>query len=407
MCSDTIPISIRRRCNKNLMQGASGVISTRGCMKHARVLVFSSLRVIAVLVGMACMPAHADDYSDVSQLVRVGKLPEALSRADKFLATQPKDPQMRFIKGVIQRDSGKTAEAIATFTKLTEDYPELPEPYNNLAVMYAGQSQFDKARAALEMAIRTNPSYATAHENLGDIYAKLASQAYNKALQLDSNNQAVVPKLALIREIFSSNTAKTQRPVTAPTNPPASAAPALAAKPAAPVPTPPVAVAALTPPKPAAATAPVTAVPPPKPALVPAPTAPVVAPTPAAASKAAPTPSVDSPAAKEVEAAVAKWASVWSARDVNAYLASYGKDFEPAGAMSRKTWEAERQQRISGKSSISVKIDKLSVSVNGNHASAKFRQDYKAGGLAVSSHKTLDFVKVGERWLIVKETVGN
>ena len=170
-------------------------------MKHARVLVFSSLRVIAVLVGMACMPAHADDYSDVSQLVRVGKLPEALSRADKFLATQPKDPQMRFIKGVIQRDSGKTAEAIATFTKLTEDYPELPEPYNNLAVMYAGQSQFDKARAALEMAIRTNPSYATAHENLGDIYAKLASQAYNKALQLDSNNQAVVPKFsAAIRQ---------------------------------------------------------------------------------------------------------------------------------------------------------------------------------------------------------------
>ena len=94
---------------------------------------------------------------------------------------------------MIQRESGKPTDAIATFTKLTEDYPELPEPYNNLAVLYAGQSQFDKARAALEMAIRTNPSYATAHENLGDVYAKLASQAYNKALQLDAANAACRP----------------------------------------------------------------------------------------------------------------------------------------------------------------------------------------------------------------------
>jgi ketosteroid isomerase-like protein len=116
---------------------------------------------------------------------------------------------------------------------------------------------------------------------------------------------------------------------------------------------------------------------------------------------------VDSDAVQQVEAAITKWASVWSARDVKAYLASYGKDFDPPGSMSRKAWEEERQARISGKSSISVKIDKISVSVNGNHAVAKFHQDYKANGLAIGSHKTLDFAKVGERWLIVKETVGN
>jgi ketosteroid isomerase-like protein len=112
-------------------------------------------------------------------------------------------------------------------------------------------------------------------------------------------------------------------------------------------------------------------------------------------------------ATKDVETAVAKWASVWSARDVKAYLASYGKEFDPPGAMGRKAWEEERTQRINGKASISVKIDKLSVRVTGNQAIAKFRQDYKAGGLAVSSHKTLDFAKVGDRWQIVKETVGN
>src|SRR5262249_22235720 len=156
---------------------------------------------------------RADEYSDVNQLLRGGKLPEALTKADQYLAGKPKDPQMRFIKGVILTEQGKTNDAIATFQKLTEDYPELPEPYNNLAVLYAGQAQFDKARAALEMAIRTNPSYATAHENLGDVYAKLASQAYSRALQLDSSNTAVQPKLALIRELFSANPKVSAAPV--------------------------------------------------------------------------------------------------------------------------------------------------------------------------------------------------
>jgi hypothetical protein len=88
-------------------------------------------------------------------------------------------------------------------------------------------------------------------------------------------------------------------------------------------------------------------------------------------------------------------------------LAAYGKDFDPPGSVGRKAWEEERTQRIISKASISVKVDKLVVSVNGNHAIAKFRQSYKAGGLAISSHKTLDFSKVNDHWQIVKETVVN
>ena len=131
------------------------------------------LRLLTLAITLMACVAHADEYQEVSQLIRAGKLPEAAAKADQHLAAKPKDPQMRFLKGVIQRDSGKTMESISTFIRLTEDYPELPEPYNNLAVLYAGQNQFDKARSALEMAIRTNPSYATAHENLGDVYAKV------------------------------------------------------------------------------------------------------------------------------------------------------------------------------------------------------------------------------------------
>ena len=172
-------------------------------MTHAGTTLPSTLRLLALAAALwVPAAAFADDYADVNQLMRSGKPAEALAKADQYLAAKPKDPQMRFIKGVIQTETGRTADAIATFSKLNEDYPELPEPYNNLAVLYAGQSQFDKAREALEAAVRANPSYAIAHENLGDVYARLAGIAYGKAQQLDAANASVQPKLALIRQLF-------------------------------------------------------------------------------------------------------------------------------------------------------------------------------------------------------------
>lgn len=328
----------------------------------------------AATLGSPLAWAQGDEYAEVNRLVRAGQLNEAMLKVDQYLAGKPRDPQMRFIKGVIQTESGKSNDAIATFAKLTEDYPELPEPYNNLAVLYAGQSQFDKARAALEMAIRTNPSYATAHENLGDVYAKLASQAYSKALQLDSNNQGVAPKLSLIRNLFAAD-ARSARPATAV----AAAAPS-----AAPVPTPPA------PPSPAAK---------PPVAAAPAPAAPAAAP-------AAPAPAaVD--AQGDVEAAVSAWAKAWSSKNVSAYLGAYGPAFTPPGGQSRAAWEAERRSRIEPRSRIGVGINDLNVTVNGDRASARFRQDYTSDNLNVTSRKTLDLVKSGNRWLIVRESTGS
>jgi Flp pilus assembly protein TadD len=156
----------------------------------------------ALAWALCATPALADDYADVSQLMRAGQHAQAMVRADQYLAAKPRDPQMRFLKGVLQTEMGRSADALATFTKLTEDYPELPEPYNNLAVLHAARSDFDKARAALEMAIRTNPGYATAHENLGDVYARLAAQSYGRAQQYDAANATAAPKLALIRQLF-------------------------------------------------------------------------------------------------------------------------------------------------------------------------------------------------------------
>ena len=352
---------------------------------HALSKTFRLLTFAAVLMGSA---AWADDYSDVNQLLRAGKHPEALARADQYLVGKPRDPQMRFIKGVIQTEAGRPADAISTFNKLTEEYPELPEPYNNLAVLYAGQSQFDKARAALEMAIRTNPSYATAHENLGDVYAKLASQAYSKALQLDAGNTGVQPKLALIRELFAPGGGKTvQAQARAPVPAPAPA-PAVVAK----TPAPAVVARAPAPQMSGGAVAPAPA---PAPAVA-------AAPSPAPAASAA----ASSGNSREVEAAVQAWAVAWASKDMGGYLGAYGKEFDPPGKMSRTAWESERRARIVGKNRIAVKLSDVAVSVNGSKAVAKFKQAYSADALNVSSRKTLELIKAGDRWLIVRESTG-
>ena len=336
----------------------------------------TALRGLFVIATLSASLAQADDYADVSKMLRAGQVNEAMVKADQYLATKPRDPQMRFIKGVIQTEAGKTNDAIATFTQITQDYPELPEPYNNLAVLYAGQSQFDKARAALEMAIRTNPSYATAHENLGDVYARLASQAYGKALQLDSANAGVQPKLALIRTLFSADSRAT-------TQKPAIAAAAVPAQPP-------------TKPLPAASPAPAV-VASAKPAATPAP-----APVPAPASA----PAASTNGEKDVEAAVRAWAQAWATKDMAAYLASYGQNFDTPGAQPRKAWESDRRTRIVGKSSISVKVTNLSINVQGTKATARFKQDYSADTLNVSSRKTLEMARVGDRWVITKESTG-
>ncbi|MGM9428387.1 tetratricopeptide repeat protein [Hydrogenophaga sp. MI9] len=324
---------------------------------------------VSAAMGATMAWAQSDDYAEVNRLLRAGQLADAMGKADQYLAGKPRDPQMRFLKGVIQTESGKPTDAIATFSKLTEDFPELPEPYNNLAVLYAGQSQFDKARAALEMAIRTNPSYATAHENLGDVYAKLASQAYSKALQLDAGNAAVAPKLSLIRNLFAAD-AKGVKPTSAA---PAAAAPVAAVKP-------PVTTAA-----PATATA---------------------APTPAPAP-AAPAPATANNGQGDVEAAVHAWAKAWSNKNMSGYLGAYASNFTPPGGQTRKDWEADRKARIVPRNKIDVGVSDLAVTVNGDRASVRFRQAYASDSISVSSRKTLDLVKSGNRWLIVRESTGS
>jgi tetratricopeptide (TPR) repeat protein len=126
-------------------------------------------------------PAPSDEYTDVQRLIRVKRYGEAMALAHKHLETKPRDAQMRFLLSVVQADIGERSQAIATLQGITADFPELAEPYNNLAVLQAAEGQLADARTSLEVAIRIDPAYAVAHENLGDVYLQLAQRAYARA----------------------------------------------------------------------------------------------------------------------------------------------------------------------------------------------------------------------------------
>ena len=359
-------------------------------------------RIALLLAALSLAPfwsawAQTDPLQEANQLFRQGQLDRAMDRVNGFLATRPKDAKGRFLKGLILTEQNKPSEAIRIFTELSQDYPELPEPYNNLAVLYASQGQYEKARASLEMAIRTHPSYATAHENLGDIYAKMASQAYDKALQLDRGNQAAQGKLNLIKDLFSQTTSANR-----PQSKVAVAKVEPQSVPAAqPVP-PPAKAAAAAPP---AATAAASAAPAAKTASAPvaeAPAAKAALAAPAPQQKAAPANNAD-----EVLRAVTAWARAWETNDVPGYLAHYAPDFQTPKGMSRKAWEAERKSRIAKPRKIEVQIDSPKVRFDEkNKAIVSFRQRYKSGSLDVTGGKTLVMIRNGDKWQIQQERSG-
>jgi len=159
----------------------------------------------AICMALLAAPlARADAYDDALKLSQSGQHAQVLTALDAALAHNASDPRLRFLKGLTFRQLQRTEDALAVFTALTQDYPELPEPYNNLAVLHAALGRYDQARVALETAVRLNPNYTVAHENLGDVYARLAGQAYARALQLEGNNPTLAAKQSTLSKVVPS-----------------------------------------------------------------------------------------------------------------------------------------------------------------------------------------------------------
>lgn len=312
---------------------------------------------LAIVAAAALFAAPAFSATAVEQAqaqLNSGDLPGALKTLDKYLAGSPQDAEARFTRGLVLVKLNKTEDAIKVFADLTRDYPQLPEPYNNLAVLYAQQGDYEKARDALEAALATHPAYATAHENLGDIYAALAGAAYNRASMLDTSNQAVRYKQNLINQLDTGIGAA------------AAAGPAIA--PAAPRPAAAVAAAAVANDPPAAA--------------------------PASADAAA------------VNTTLQAWAKAWSSRDVDAYLAQYAPDFVPEGGLSRATWEQQRRDRITRPTRIGVRALNPEVSkVGEDRMRVSFVQEYQSDTFSDQVNKVLEFRNTNGSWKIVREFI--
>jgi Flp pilus assembly protein TadD len=181
--------------------------------------MFRHLRVLTLLLLVAGMPAMAQDGRDLTEearkqyaaglkeasaLIKDRRFANAETRLDALLTQRPREPQARFLKGVVETEQGRIDAAIATFRALIEDYPELPEPYNNVAVLYAQRGEYGSARLALETAVRTAPNWAVAHENLGDIYARIAAEEYDRAAKLDRDNKSAPAKLTFVRNLLAA-----------------------------------------------------------------------------------------------------------------------------------------------------------------------------------------------------------
>jgi Flp pilus assembly protein TadD len=155
---------------------------------------------------------QTSDFQEASTLYRSGQYDQALARIDAWLKPRPRDARGRFLRGMILTQQNKLDDAERVYTDLTQDFPELPEPYNNLAVIYAERGDLNRARAQLEAALRANPKFTAAHENLGDIHTRLAAASYEQVLKLDAGNKTVADKLKAVNDLIPPRPSTARKP---------------------------------------------------------------------------------------------------------------------------------------------------------------------------------------------------
>jgi len=147
---------------------------------------------------------YGEQLKSARGLIAQKQFAEAIAILDRLTSDRPREPQARFLKGVALTDSDKLDEAIATFRGVLADFPELPEPHNNLAVLYARKGEYELARVELEAAIQAAPDYGVAYENLGDVHARLAAQNYERAIARDPRSKAAPAKLKVMRDLLAT-----------------------------------------------------------------------------------------------------------------------------------------------------------------------------------------------------------
>ncbi|MEO5339848.1 MAG: tetratricopeptide repeat protein [Magnetococcus sp. MYC-9] len=359
------------------------------------------LFILTAVLGVV-PPAVAGELDEIYRLTDEKKLDQAMKKLEAFLREHPRDAEARFLHGLILTGKSQSDEAIRVFRELGNDFPDLPEPYNNLAVLYAERGDYDNARQALLNAVRILPDYGTAHENLGDVYAKLASQSYAQALRVNASNTIVASKQETLKKLFTAPTGQAVAEAKGATEAKGAAETKGAAA------------------KQAAKQAAVAPAREPEPAVVqnvadsavrsevdPAASRPAATESrsEAAPESAAPAEGAANSVQGELERTVHAWAKAWSARKVEEYLSFYSeRSHVPEKFPDQEAWRQQRRLAIGAAGTIKVTLSNVKVTMtDAGHAQVTFNQNYWSRRYQDQVTKTLLLQKEGAAWKIVRE----
>lgn len=348
----------------------------------------------SLLLLLACGPvgfAQADAVRDARTALSQGNYNDAIATLAPVVESSPTDADARFMLGLAYAGAQKADAAIAVFRSLTRDFPELPEPHNNLAVLLAQQGNYEAARTALEGAIDTHKSYSTAYENLGDVYTVLATRSYNRVLELDKENEMVRTKLEMLDRINRATSSDTPTPSRSVTN---TTVASNSSQPEGRLITPTTRSSnqngAATNRSSTTSTSTATG--------TTSSTSRVITPTALASDDE------QAQARRDVLRAVTRWAEAWSEQDVAGYLNSYSPNFVPEGGVALSQWQNQRRSRLQAPSSIQVRVLNPRISLLSDRlALVSFKQDYNSDNYQDEVNKTLRLERTAVGWKIVRE----
>lgn len=281
------------------------------------------------------------DIPKLNKLIENKGYLEAKKIVDQLIDSDKDNPQLLFLNGVLLSELGQTDDAINVFESLTKSHPALPEPYNNLAVLYAQNGDFDLAKIALEKSIKTHPSYATAHINLGDLYTRMASESYNQALQIDKSNKNAKTKLSLIKKLFNFQ----------PINKNIALTDDISQKP----------------------------------------------------QSFQEIKDIEVSVNEKIFVMIDNWKNAWMNQNFDQYIGYYSTNFKNNKGMDLEQWKQFRKPRVINKPSINLKLENIEISKNNNLFSVSFTQIYQSGSIDSTTKKTLLIELVDNQLKIVNE----
>ena len=297
---------------------------------------------IAVLFSVIAFSHYSfADISKLNKLIEEKDYLEAKKIVEHLLDSDKENPQLLFINGVLLSELGEIDSAINVFVSLTKSHPALPEPYNNLAVLYAQNGNFDLAKTALEKSIKTHPSYATAHINLGDLYTRMASESYNQALQIDKSNKNAKTKLSLIKKLFNFQPINKNIVLNQDTE--------------------------------------------------------------QKTQSFNETKNKENIINEKIFVMIDNWKNAWMSQNFDQYIGYYSDNFKNNKGMDLEKWKQFRKPRVINKPSINLKLENIEISKNKNLYSVSFTQIYKSGDIDSTTKKTLLIELIDDQLKIVNE----